>query len=342
MQQNFMQSNRRNIPFPTVKIVRVNKETFYYRTAAQNLGVEFISNDRFMKIDTDVSFTTNQFFKLHPLEKNTFYVGDYKLARTMNEKYTHGNIYLFKSDFLKIRGYNELILSYGYDDSDLSTRLQLLLLQRKYFDLDTIYHNPHSVSLRQKNLSEILLLNNDESENNEAEKKANNKANNKTNHDKRNKVINIINEMKTNPEVLTKKHALIIRNLPLWCDFTVETITKGTIIEKEIIEKEQQEERNNETLLEYKKNRYVSALKTNYSCDINGSIQLHTLERIKEHVSENDFFLNKLHDECERQAILIVLSWNTSYINIKMSNKKFYQCIESDESFIEYFTNVIT
>ena len=115
----------------SVLLVRVEGETDYYRTVAQNVGASFANFNKVLKLDSDISLKEDSFL-MHPLCQNEFYVGDWKLARNENEKYTHGNIYLFTKDFFNINGYDERIRSYGWEDSDFTQRLELSGLEKKY------------------------------------------------------------------------------------------------------------------------------------------------------------------------------------------------------------------
>lgn len=141
-----------------IMYVRVNGENTFIRTYAQNLAAKFCKYDKILKLDSDVSITEN-FFEINKLNIGEFIVGNLKCARDDNEKYTHGNIYLYLDDFFKIGGYNELIKTYGYDDSDFSFRLQLLGgLNEKMLDLDTLYHNPHTNDVRKKNMNGVYNI----------------------------------------------------------------------------------------------------------------------------------------------------------------------------------------
>jgi len=135
-----------------VLYIKVIGEKTFIRTYAQNLAAKFCKYDKILKLDSDISLSDDFFIK-NTIVPGEFIVGNYMCARNENEKYTHGNVYLYLNDFFKIGGYNELITTYGNDDSDFSFRLQLLAgLNEKIFDLDTMYHNPHTNEIRKKNM----------------------------------------------------------------------------------------------------------------------------------------------------------------------------------------------
>jgi hypothetical protein len=166
----------------SVLLVRVEGETDYYRTVAQNVGASFANFNKVLKLDSDISLKED-FFLMHPLCQNEFYVGDWKLARNENEKYTHGNIYLFTKDFFNINGYDERIRSYGWEDSDFTQRLELSGLEKKYLNIDSTYHNPHS------NFNRICNLRSTE------------KSYIESNH----------------PEVLTQANRMMLLKMSRWC-----------------------------------------------------------------------------------------------------------------------------
>lgn len=137
-----------------IKYIRVENEEKYIRTYAQNLGLLLCNYNKICKLDCDIILSDN-FFENHILNDNMFYVGDYLCARNDNERYVHGNIYMHTYDFMRVNGYNELITTYGWEDSDFTIRLLLLGLQKRLFNLDMIYHTPHSNLLRTININSM-------------------------------------------------------------------------------------------------------------------------------------------------------------------------------------------
>jgi len=133
--------------------VRVENENKFIRTYAQNIAARFCKYDKILKLDSDISIT-DDFFRKNIFNDGEFIAGNFICARDENERYTHGNVFLWLNDYFKINGYNELITTYGNDDSDFHFRLQILAgLKEKVFDLDTLYHNPHNDHLRKININ---------------------------------------------------------------------------------------------------------------------------------------------------------------------------------------------
>jgi hypothetical protein len=135
--------------------IRVINETSFIRTYAQNLAARFCKFDKILKLDSDIVLSEN-FFENHKLVNGDFYVGEWRCGRDKNEEYLHGSVYLFLKDYFRINGYNEYIKNYGWDDSDFTIRLMTLGLNKRLFNLNYMYHTPHTEELRTVNLNDNL------------------------------------------------------------------------------------------------------------------------------------------------------------------------------------------
>ena len=127
---------------PRVRVVRVDGQTKFIRTLAQNLASRMARNRRIFKCDSDVEFK-GDFFAAHPLKAGEFWVGDWHHARDNNERHLHGETYYYIQDFLAVSGYDERIKSYGHDDTNLKDRMVPSGLGKKVFDYDLISHQHH-------------------------------------------------------------------------------------------------------------------------------------------------------------------------------------------------------
>jgi hypothetical protein len=127
---------------PRVRVARVENQTKFIRTLAQNLASRIARNRKIFKCDSDVEFK-GDFFQAHPLEEGEFWVGDWKQAQDHNERHLHGETYYWLEDFLKVGGYDERIKSYGHDDSNFKDRLLLSGLIKKVFDYSFMHHQEH-------------------------------------------------------------------------------------------------------------------------------------------------------------------------------------------------------
>ena len=151
-----------NIPFtfshPKVKIFRVEQESSWCLSMAYNLAASLAQGDVLYKFDADYIIKKG-FFERH-LPDDSFYCGNYKLARDDNERHLNGCLVVGKKDFDKVNGYNENIRSYGWEDSDLYNRLDKIS-DRRDIDFDFIHHITHDDCQRSfgKDINKLILEN---------------------------------------------------------------------------------------------------------------------------------------------------------------------------------------
>ena len=137
-----------------IKIVRVDNKKNFNVAASCNLAVDFVTNEYFIKMDAD--YVLNPYYNFiddYKLEDKSFLCGNYRLDDSPFYKYLNGFIYLKKEDFLRVKGFNENIENYGYDDDDLYYRLQLNNLFRHDIPVNpkVVFHIPHSDAERVAN-----------------------------------------------------------------------------------------------------------------------------------------------------------------------------------------------
>lgn len=125
-----------------IVLVTVPHQPKWILSKAFNLAARFTKRNKLCKVDSDY-LLSQDFFANHLLRKRTFYTGNWKRARNANEKHLNGFIYLYRSDFFSVCGYNEKINTYGWEDSDLYKRLGKRLLIRRLVNLEKISHIPH-------------------------------------------------------------------------------------------------------------------------------------------------------------------------------------------------------
>jgi hypothetical protein len=135
---------------PRVRVVRVDGQEKFIRTLAQNLATQMCRFDKVFKCDSDVLFE-GDFFDNHPLQRGEFWVGDWHQGRDFNERHLHGDTYYHLDDFFTVNGYDERILAYGHDDTNLKDRMVLAGLVKKVFNYNFLHHIPHEQSLRTSN-----------------------------------------------------------------------------------------------------------------------------------------------------------------------------------------------
>jgi hypothetical protein len=133
-----------------VVLVRVEGEVTWQPGPVFNLGLRFSGCDKILKLDADVCLNgTMSFINEHILEHDAdFFAGDWLRARDDNERHLSGVVYAHRRDLLAANGWNEKIVTYGYDDEDLYDRLSRLIMNRRRLNNDTLYHIPHSDAIR--------------------------------------------------------------------------------------------------------------------------------------------------------------------------------------------------
>jgi hypothetical protein len=143
------------IPFeydhPKVKVIRVENEKYWIQTQAYNLAAEFASGEILMKCDVDYRLDSKIESVLNIIP-GEFCRGNWLAAKTENEKSINGFCLLYKSDFNSVGGYNEDLITYGFDDGDFYKRLRDNGYKEILLSCENgIYHVPHSSDLKTVN-----------------------------------------------------------------------------------------------------------------------------------------------------------------------------------------------
>ncbi|MCF8359105.1 MAG: glycosyltransferase [Prolixibacteraceae bacterium] len=125
-----------------ILLATVKDQKSWVLSEAYNLAARLTTHNKILKLDADIEITED-FFDKNILKPGTFITGNWRTAKDENETHLNGDVFLFRNDFFKVNGYNEYITTYGWDDSDLYTRLSESGLERKYFSSKTLYHIPH-------------------------------------------------------------------------------------------------------------------------------------------------------------------------------------------------------
>lgn len=129
-----------------IRVFRVENESRWILTIAYNLAARLSSKAKILKLDCDYVIQP-QFFKNCELGKDVFYTGNWRVSEDVDVRALNGCIFVYRSDFFAVNGYNERIKTYGWDDCDLYGRLQAVA-KRKDIDFQNIKHLPHSTASR--------------------------------------------------------------------------------------------------------------------------------------------------------------------------------------------------
>lgn len=131
---------------PRIRIVRVDDEPRWILSYAFNLGFRFARGSRIVKTDADIQLQPD-FFSRNPLTPGIFIAGDWRKA-AKGQEHINGFFYIHREDLRRIRGFNEYITTYGWDDDDIYNRMGEAGLRRVCVDLRSIWHIPHDDALR--------------------------------------------------------------------------------------------------------------------------------------------------------------------------------------------------
>ena len=135
---------------PRVRVVRVEGQEKFIRTLAQNLASQMVRNKFIFKCDSDVLFK-GDFFAHHHFKQGEFWVGDWHQGRDYNERHLHGETFYHVDDFYRVNGYDERIMAYGHDDTNLKDRMVLAGMVKKVFSYNLLDHIPHPQEQRATN-----------------------------------------------------------------------------------------------------------------------------------------------------------------------------------------------
>lgn len=116
---------------------------------AYNVAARLSSRGTLLKVDCDTVLSTG-FVASHPLTGREFYAGDWRsLATPTADERLHmnGMLMVRRADFAYINGYDERIVTYGWDDSDIVTRLSAFRTPRA-MDYRQARHVSHAASQR--------------------------------------------------------------------------------------------------------------------------------------------------------------------------------------------------
>jgi hypothetical protein len=137
-----------------IKVLRVDNEPKWILTYGFNVGLRFASYSKVFKFDADIE-VSEDFLTLNQINSNQFVRGYWKTALDEgldSQVYVNGSFGCNKSDLLNIGFYNELIRTYGWDDSDLYERLSSQCgLETKYLDFKSVLHLEQEESERIEN-----------------------------------------------------------------------------------------------------------------------------------------------------------------------------------------------
>jgi hypothetical protein len=172
-----------------IKILRVDGEKYFNLAQPLNLAASCATGDYIIKVDCDYIINPyHGFFENYRIDDKSFLSGNGALTKnyeyldergnySLNFKnlsieeiaeycnsYNHffkflkGLLYVSRDNFSKVGGYDEDITDYGWEDTDILSRLELLNLEHKKITYDhNLIHIPHSDRKRFENSPNYTL-----------------------------------------------------------------------------------------------------------------------------------------------------------------------------------------
>lgn len=91
-------------------------------TRAYNFAARHSRGSRILKLDAD-SILLPKFVEHHPHVGGIYYAGNWKAARSENERHLNGVLFVDRATWAAANGFDERIVGYGHDDDNLQMRL---------------------------------------------------------------------------------------------------------------------------------------------------------------------------------------------------------------------------
>jgi glycosyltransferase involved in cell wall biosynthesis len=132
---------------PEIRLFRVEGEEDWILSQAFNLAASLSRGKFLLKMDADYKVVDHIFWdSIFPIPEGRYCHGSWKVGG--NAKYLNGFMAVRRDDFFRVNGYNERIVTYGWDDTDLYQRLDESLTPIVVEDFIGLYHEPHDDGMR--------------------------------------------------------------------------------------------------------------------------------------------------------------------------------------------------
>lgn len=141
---------------PRIKVIRIDGEKQWIAAHALNVGLRFASHELVYRVDCDIELSQD-FLKINSFQCGEFVRGFWKSGVEHGgegQEFIHGTFGAYKKDLRKVNYYDERILTYGWEDSDLYIRLSHDLgLAGRLIDPNTLQHIEQTHEQRTANQS---------------------------------------------------------------------------------------------------------------------------------------------------------------------------------------------
>ena len=137
---------RERIEDPRIQIVRAIDEPRWILSFAFNLGFRYANYNKILKVDADIVLSED-FFDKNSIFETEFLTGHWEIAEP-GQEHINGFFFANTAHLGAIKGFNEFITTYGWDDDDIYERLVGFGAARKLVDPKTIRHLDHDDAQR--------------------------------------------------------------------------------------------------------------------------------------------------------------------------------------------------
>lgn len=141
--------------YPQLVLATVRDQQRWHGTKAYNLGVQLASGEVLLRLDSDVVLEDSKFFEHNPIKSGQFRA-EIDLNLHPFPLGLWGTLLAFHSDVLRVNGYNERLVGYGWEDIDLFLRLSRFGRSREFLVYDHLRHLDHGTDERRGDQVETL------------------------------------------------------------------------------------------------------------------------------------------------------------------------------------------
>lgn len=138
--------------------IKTDEPQYFLRSHSKNIAAKRASGDIICNVDAD-NFIGKGFAD-HINERFTKYKNSYlAVKKSSGRRDCYGRICVLKNDFLAVTGYDESMTDYGFEDFDLTNRLELIGKKAKYISnekfLKVLNHDDDTRLENESNINEI-------------------------------------------------------------------------------------------------------------------------------------------------------------------------------------------
>lgn len=133
-----------------INVIHANKYSIPWTLSwAYNIGFRYCTGDLILKLDTDDCIVPGNMqpfldYVRRASQKTVLWTGDWSLEHQIKDATSSGVFLADRSSIYKCGGFNHCILTYGWDDIDLYTRISKLIGCRYLFPSSTTMKVAHS------------------------------------------------------------------------------------------------------------------------------------------------------------------------------------------------------